>query len=134
MPSKSQIALALVNRVMSVDRSQGIGHDKGDLRVRVDLVEETASIVLVKHARKAPGLLLEWLHVLDLYHENISRFGAFHLKRARQVVNLGEVNVLHIVRGVVVANLSSCPINTLDLEYLPIFDFGREWNCNRDQW
>lgn len=131
MPSKSQMALALIHNKMSVASCEGIDLDKGDLRVRVKLVKEASSVVLVKYARKTPRLFLEWLHILDLHHEDISRFGTFHLKRARQVVNLGEIDVLHIVCAVIVANLSSCPIDTLHLEDLPIFNFGREGNCRR---
>lgn len=135
MPSKSQIALALIKSVMSVARCEGIGLDNGGLRVRVDFVKEASTVVLVEYARKAPRLLLKWLHILDLHDEDITRFGAFHLKRARQVVNLREVDILHIVRAVIVANLSSCPIYTLHLEDLPIFNFGREGDCRRrGQW
>ncbi len=135
MPSKSQIALALINSVMSVGRCKGKGLDKGDLRVRVDLVKEASTVVLVEYPRKAPGLLLKWLYILDLYDQNISRFGPFYLKGARQVVNFGEIDVLHVVRAVIVANLSSCPIDTLHLEDLPVFDFGRKRNCRRrGQW
>ena len=134
MPSKSQIALALISGMISAARCERIGHANGDPRVRVDLVKKASPIVLVKHAGKAPRLLLEWLHILDLHHEDISRLGAFHLERARQVVNLGEVDVLHIVRTVIVANLASCPIDTLHLEDLPISNFGREGNCRKGQW
>lgn len=105
-----------------------------DLRVGVDFVKEASPIVFVKNASKSPRLLLEWLHILDLHYKNVSRFGAFHLKRPRQVVNLGEVNVLHIVRAVIVANLPPCPIYALHFEDFPIFDFGRKRNCRRDQW
>lgn len=83
MPSKSQIALALVNSKLSITRCEGTYSNNGDLRVRVDLVKKASSVVLVKYARKAPRLLLEWLNILDLHHEDISRFGAFNLKRAR---------------------------------------------------
>ena len=48
-------------------------------------------------------------------------------------MNLGEVDVLHIIRAVIVANLSSCPVYALHLENFPIFDFGREGNCRRGQ-
>lgn len=48
-------------------------------------------------------------------------------------MNLGEIDVLHIIRAIIVANLSSCPIYALHLEDLPIFDFGRERNCGRGQ-
>ena len=119
---------------MSVARCEGIGLDHGDLRVRVDLIKKASPVVLVEYARKAPRLLLEWLHILDLHHEDISRFRAFHLKWAGQVVNLGEVDILHIVRAVIVADLPSCPIDTLHLEDLSVFDFGREGNCSGGQW
>ena len=123
------------NQQCDVSRCKGKGIDKGDLRVRVDLVKEASTVVLVKYPRKAPGLLLKWLYILDLYDQDISRFGPFYLKRARQVVNFGKIDVLHIVRAVIVANLSSCPIDTLHLEDLPIFDFGRKGNCRRrGQW
>ena len=108
--------------------------DLRDLRVGVDLVKEASPVVFVKYACKAPWLLLEWLYILDLHHKNVSRLGAFHLKGARQVVNLGEVDVLHIVRAVVVANLSSCPVYALHLEDFSIFNFGRKGNCSRGQW
>ena len=133
MPSKSQIALALTNSVMSVARSEDIGLDNGDLRVGVDLVQEASPVVLVKNTREAPRLLLEWLHILDLHYENISRFSALHLKRARQVVNLCEVDVLHIVCAVIIADLSSCPIYTLHLEDFPVFNFRCEGNYRRGQ-
>lgn len=66
MPSKSQIALALVNSVRSVARRGGIGFDNGDIRVRVDLIKEASAIILVENAREAPWLLLERLYVLNL--------------------------------------------------------------------
>ena len=105
-----------------------------DLRIWVDLVEKASPVVFVKHAGKAPRLLLKWLHVLYLDDQNISRFGAFDLKGAGKVVDLGEIDVLHVVRAIVVADLPSCPINTLDLEDFSIFNFGRKWNCRRGQW
>ena len=59
------------------------GWGLGDLRIRIDLVKETSPVVFVKDACEAPWLLLERLHILDLHHKNISRFGAFHLEGAR---------------------------------------------------
>lgn len=131
MPSKSQIALALNQKVKSVVERNRIDLGLEGLRVRVDFVKEAAPVVFVKYACKAPGLLLEWLHVLDLHHKDVSRFGAFHLKGTRQVVYLGEVDVLHIVRAVIVANLSSRPIYALYLKNFSIFDFSRKGNCSR---
>lgn len=121
----------MVKSVVGGDRT-GLG--LVDLRVGVDLVEEASPVVFVKYACKAPRLLLERLHILDLHHKDVSRFGAFHLKGTRQIVNLGEVNVLHIVRAVIVANLPPCPIHALHFEDFPIFNFGRKGNYRRDQW
>lgn len=49
-------------------------------------------------------------------------------------MNLCEVDILHIVRAVIVANLSSCPIDALNLEDFPVFDFSREGDWRRGQW
>ena len=110
------------------------GYGLRDLRIWIDLVEKASPVVFVKYASKAPRLLLKWLHVLNFDDQNISRFGAFHLKGAGKVVDLGEIDVLHIVRAIVVADLPSCPIYALDLEDFSILDFGRKWNCRRGQW
>ena len=44
-------------------------------------------------------------------------------------MDLGEIDVLHVVCGVIVANLSSSPIDTLDLHNLAIFDLAGERDC-----
>ena len=119
-----------MNLVVGRDRTDfGLGYP----RVRVDLVKEASPIVFVKNAGEAPRLLLERLDILNLHYKDISWLGAFHLKGARQVVNLGKVDVLHIIGAVVVANLPSCPVYALYLEDFSIFDFGCEGNCERGQ-
>ena len=116
--------------VVGRDRTGGLGYP----RVRVDFVKEAPSVVFVKNAGEAPRLLLERLHVLNFHYKDISRLGAFHLKGTREVVNLGEVNVLHIVGAIVVANLPSCPVYALYLEDFSIFNFSCEGDCERSQW
>ena len=98
-------------------------------RFRIDLVEESTAIVFVEDACKAPGLVLEGLYVLDLDDEDVSWFGAFDFERTGQVVDLGQVDVLHVICTVIVANLPPCPINAFDLNNFSILDFGSEWDC-----
>ena len=49
-------------------------------------------------------------------------------------MDLGQVDVLHVICAVVVANLSSCPVHALYLDDLSIVDLGGEGNCERRQW
>lgn len=63
----------------------------------------------VKHACEAPGLLLEGLHIHDLYEEQIAGLGTFDLKRARQVVHPREIDVADIVSRVVIPDLAARP-------------------------
>ena len=102
---------------------------KRSLRFWVDFVKESTAIVFVEDAGEAPGLFLEGLYVLDLDDEDVSWFGVLNFKRAGQVVDLGQVDVLHVICTVVVANLSSCPINALNLNDFSILDFGSERDC-----
>lgn len=110
-----------------------MGLCRGVLRVGVDLVKETTTVVLIKDTCEAPWLFLEWLYVLNLNNQDVPGLCTFHLKRTREVMNSGEVDVLHIIRAVIVANLSSCPVYALHLEDFPIFNFGRKRNCRRGQ-
>lgn len=47
-------------------------------------------------------------------------------------MDLGEVNILHVVRAIVVADLSSRPIDTFDLNDLAALDLAGEgyWNVS----
>ncbi len=105
------------------------GAGKRSLRFRVDFVEEPTAVVFVEDAGEAPGLLLEGLYVLDLDDEDVSWFGVFNFERTGQVVDFGQVDVLHVICTVIVANLSSCPINAFNLNDFSILDFGSEWDC-----
>jgi hypothetical protein len=96
------------------------------LRLGIDLVQEPAAIVLVKNAREPPRLVLEWLYVLNLHEEHISRFGRFNLERAREIVDLSQVDVQDIVSTVIVLDLSARPVQAFDLDRLSIFDRSAE--------
>lgn len=71
-------------------------------------------------------MILEWLNILDFDEEDIPRFGCFDLEGTREIVNLGQVDVLDIVGTVVVLDLPSCPVKTFDLDSLTIFDGSAE--------
>ena len=102
---------------------------KRSLRFRIDFVEEPTAVIFVEDAGEAPGLLLEGLYVLDLDDEGVSWFGVFNFERTGQVVNLGQIDVLHVICTVIVANLTSCPINAFNLNDFSILDFGSERDC-----
>ena len=87
MPWKSQIALALWWG--SCDQSTLLFDFRGYLRLRVDLIQEPAAVILVKHACEAPRVILKWLYILDLHEEDVPRFGGLDFEGPREVVDLG---------------------------------------------
>lgn len=109
----------------------GVGED---VRVGIDFVEEAAAVVFVEDAGEAPWLFLEGLHVLDLDYEDVSWFCGLDFEWAGQIVDFGQVDVFHVICTVVVADLSSCPIYTLDLDDFAALDLCGEGNCRRGQW
>ena len=72
--------------------------------------------------------MLERLHILDLYQENIPGFGGFDVKRARKVVDLSKVDVLDVVCGIVVFDLPTGPIKTFDLDDFIVGDLATGGN------
>jgi hypothetical protein len=48
-------------------------------------------------------MLVVRLHIHDLYKQNISRFGGLYLKRARQIMDPSEVNILHIIGTIIIS-------------------------------
>lgn len=99
----------------------------------IDFVKESSAIVFVEDTSEAPWLLLEGLHVLDLDHKDIARLGVLDLKRPAQVVDFGQVDVLHVICAVVVPNLATSPIHAFNLYDFSIFDLLRKWYCRRGQ-
>lgn len=43
-------------------------------------------------------------------------------------MNLGEVDVAHVVRAVVVANLPTCPVYALNFDDFIVLDRADRWN------
>jgi hypothetical protein len=101
------------------------------VRFRVQFVQETTTVFLRKYTRETPGLVLHWLHVLDLHEKDITRLCTLDLKRTGEVVDLGQVYITDVVCGVVVPDLAACPVDTFDLDHLSVFDGAGEWDWSK---
>jgi hypothetical protein len=66
------------------------------------------------------------LDVLDLNNEDIAWFSSLNLKWAREIVDLGQVDIQHIICTVVISNLAASPVQALDLHNLAILDGSTE--------
>jgi len=99
------------------------------LRVRVDLVEETTAVLLVKDTSETPWLVLHWLDVLNLNEKNVTGLGGLDLEWTSKVVDLGQVDVFHVVGAVIVADLSASPVYTLDLDDFVVLDCAVSGDC-----
>ena len=97
-----------------------------NVRIWVYVIQEASSVVFVENACKSTRLLLERLHVLDFDDEDIARLCCFDFEWPAQVVHSCQINILHIIRRVVVANLAAGPIYTLDLHDFTILDSAVE--------
>ncbi|KAL9062891.1 MAG: hypothetical protein Q9157_008558 [Trypethelium eluteriae] len=96
-------------------------------RVRVDLVEEAAAVAGVEDTREAPGLRLQWLHVLDFDEEHVARFGVFDLEGP------AEVDIFDVVGGVGVFDLAAGPVDAFDFDDFVVFDGASEGDCG-ERW
>lgn len=61
--------------------------------IGIDFIQEPASIVFVEDTGEAPGVVLEWLDIVDLDEKNVTGFGVLNLEWAGQVVDLSQVDV-----------------------------------------
>lgn len=75
---------------------------------------------------ETPRVLLEGLYVLDFHEENVARLGSFDLEWARQIVDPGQVDILHVIGAVVVLDLAACPIEAFNLDHFVILDRSAE--------
>lgn len=92
----------------------------------VDLVEEAAPIFLRENASEPPRVVVEGLDILDLDEEDITGLGGFDFKRAREVMDLGQVDVLDVVGGVVVFDLAAGPVEAFDFDDFVVGDGAAE--------
>ncbi len=101
---------------------------EANVRIRIDIIQEPTTICFIEDPCKAPELILEWLDVLDLHNENIAWFRSLNFEGATEIMDLGQINILDVVGGIVVANLPTRPIDALNLDNLPVFDGTIERN------
>lgn len=118
------LTVGLVGLSVEITRGEGV-------RFGIDFVKEASAVISVEDTGEAPWLLLKWLHVLDLDHEDVARLGIFHLEGSAQIVDLGQINVLHVICAVIVANLTTGPIHALDLDNFSVFDLFSEGYCRK---
>lgn len=59
--------------------------------------------------------MLKGLDILDLDDQHVALLGGLDLEGAGEVVDLGQVDVLHVVGAVVVADLAARPVDAFDL-------------------
>lgn len=81
------------------------------------------------HTGEAPRRVLERLHILDIDNEHITRLSRLDLEGTTQVVHFRQINITDIVCRVVVLDLASRPVDTLDLDSFAILDGTRSRNC-----
>ena len=137
MPSKSQIALALEgkNAVVSFRPGGKVTKAKedtgkiGDPRIGVYLSQESTAIVPIEYAREAPRLLLERLYILDLHDQDVTWLGGLDLKGPGKIVDLGEIDVLHVIGAIVIADLAPGPVDAFDFDHLAILNGSVERDC-----
>ena len=102
-------------------------------RIGVYLSQEPTAVVPIEHAREAPRLLLERLHILNLHDKDVTWFGGLDLEGPGQIVNLGQIDVLHVIGTVVIADLAAGPVDALDFDHLTVFDGPIEGDCRWDE-
>jgi len=96
--------------------------------VGVDFVQKPSSVALIKDSSESPWLLLQWLHVLNLDEEHIAGLSTLNVKRTGQVMDPCQVDVLHVVGTIIVANLSTSPIDALNLDNFSLLDRACGWD------
>lgn len=90
----------------------------------VGVVKKSTAVVFVKDSGESPGAVVEGLDVLDFDKEDVAGFGAFDIEGSGEVVHAREVDVFDIVGGVVVLDLSACPVYAFDFDGFARFDGG----------
>jgi hypothetical protein len=59
-----------------------------NIRLGIQLIQETSSILFVEDSAESPWLLFEWLDVLNLDEQDIARLSGFDVEWTRQIMNL----------------------------------------------
>ncbi|KAJ3472235.1 hypothetical protein NLG97_g11165 [Lecanicillium saksenae] len=87
-------------------------------RLWIMLIQEAASVLLGKDAGEAPGGVFKRLHVGDVDDKQIAGLSALDFKRPSQIMDLGEIDIANVVGAVIVANLTTRPVQAFDLNSL----------------
>jgi hypothetical protein len=84
--------------------------------------EEAAAVLLREEAVEAPQAVVLGADVEQVHHQQVAGLGAFHADRAAEVVHGGEVDVAHVVGGVVVLDEAAGPVVGLEHEVVAGLD------------
>lgn len=95
-------------------------------RFGINLIQKATTILLIKYTSESPRLILHGLHILNLNNKHITRLSILNLKGTGQVMDLCEVDILHVVGIVGVFDLTACPVDAFDLYSLAVGDFARK--------
>ena len=63
---------------------------------------------------------------MNFDEKDVARLGSLDLKRARQIVDPGQVDILYVIGAVVVLDLAACPIEAFNLHHLIVLDGSAE--------
>jgi hypothetical protein len=74
-------------------------------------------------------VVLQRLHILNINNEHVARLGSFDLEGSGEVVDLGQIDVANIVCRIIVLDLATRPVDTLNLNSLSVLDRPSERNC-----
>jgi hypothetical protein len=75
-------------------------------------------------------LVFQRLDVLDIYQQNVSGLGILDVKRTGQVMDPGQINIAHVIRRVIVADLAAGPVDAFNLDGLAILDGAVGGDCD----
>ena len=73
------------------------------------------------------------MDVLDLDEQYVARLRSFDFEGPGEIVDLGQVDILHVICTVVVLDLSARPIQAFDLDGLSVLDCAAERDWDRSQ-
>ena len=99
------------------------------LRQRKVIGQEAAAVLLGEEAVEAPQALLQRADVEQVDHQQVAGLGALDADRAGQEVHDGEVDVAHVVGGIVVLDEAAGPVIGLDDEIVARIDPAPRSEC-----
>jgi hypothetical protein len=92
------------------------------LRQREVIGEEAAAVLLGEEAVEAPQALLQGTNVEQIDHQEIAGLGALDADRAGKKVHDRQIDVAHVVGGIVVLDEAAGPVIGLDDEIVARLD------------